>query len=89
MSIIKMWSRRLRAAEEYVVSIARFDVDIRTLRDVSGKLFGEEMYRVAQSEQINEVLYTAPNFASPGDQVKKGFYIARVGNFGCGVGYHR
>lgn len=63
--------------------------DVKTIKDKSGKAFGEEMYKTAQQEgKITEVSYMFPR---PGETepVQKISYVTRVGDIGCGVGYYK
>jgi signal transduction histidine kinase len=63
--------------------------DVKTIKDKSGKAFGEEMYKTAQQEgKITEVSYMFPR---PGETepVQKISYVTRVGDVGCGVGYYK
>jgi hypothetical protein len=64
--------------------------DGRTLKDATGKAFGQEMFEAAQKPEgtITEVSYT---FARPNDPkpVPKVSYITRVGDLYCGVGYYK
>src|SRR5580700_8398086 len=66
-------------------------VDTRTLKDVNGKPFGQELYDAYQKPegQITEVSYM---FVRPGPdktQVPKVSFATRVGDLGCGVGYYK
>jgi signal transduction histidine kinase len=64
--------------------------DQRTLKDSTGKPFGEELYAAAQKPegQITEVTYLFPK---PGDPkpVTKVSLVTRVADLGCGVGYYK
>ena len=65
--------------------------DTRTLKDSTGKAYGEELYAAAQKPegQITEVSYM---FSKPGPDPKpvpKVSYVTRVGDLGCGVGYYK
>jgi hypothetical protein len=64
--------------------------DGRTLKDATGKAFGQEMFAAAQKPEgtISEVSYM---FARPNDPkpVAKVSYITRVGDLYCGVGYYK
>jgi hypothetical protein len=64
-------------------------VDTRTLKDSTGKAFGQELYDAYQKPegQITEVNYL---FVRPGPDktpVQKVSFVTRVGDLGCGVGY--
>jgi len=60
--------------------------DVRTLKDKTGKPFGEEVYKAAMEGKITEVSYMFPR---PGETepVQKVSFITKVGDQGCGVGY--
>jgi hypothetical protein len=64
--------------------------DSRTIKDATGKAYGQEIYEAGQKPegQITEVSYM---FARPGDPkpVLKIAYVTRVGDISCGVGYYR
>lgn len=66
-------------------------VDTRTLKDVNGKPFGQELYDAYQKPegQITEVSYM---FVRPGPDktpTQKVSFATRVGDLGCGVGYYK
>ena len=66
-------------------------VDTRTLKDVNGKPFGQELYDAYQKPegQITEV---SSMFVRPGPDktpVPKVSFATRVGDLGCGVGYYK
>ncbi len=66
-------------------------VDARTLKDATGKAFGQELYDAYQKPegQITEVSYM---FVRPGPDktpVPKVSFVTRVGDLGCGVGYYK
>jgi hypothetical protein len=62
--------------------------DVRTLKDKTGKAFGEENFRAAVDGQITEVRYWFPR---PGETepAAKISYLTGVGDQGCGVGYFK
>ena len=62
--------------------------DVKALKDKTGKVFGEEVYKAAQEGQINEVSYMFPR---PGETepAQKTSFITKVGDLGCGVGYFK
>jgi len=66
-------------------------IDIRTLKDATGKLFGPELYDAAQKPegQITEVSYMWPKTGSDKTPVAKASFVARAGDLGCGVGYYK
>jgi Single Cache domain 2 len=66
-------------------------VDTRTLKDATGKAFGQDLYDAYQKPegQITEVSYM---FVRPGPDktpVPKVSFVTRVGDLGCGVGYYK
>ena len=63
-------------------------VDARTLKDKTGKAFGEELFKTAAEGKIGEVSYMFPR---PGESepVAKVSFITRIGDVACGVGYHK
>jgi signal transduction histidine kinase len=62
--------------------------DMNTIKDKTGKLFGQEMLRVAQEGKFNEVAYMWPR---PGmtEPVAKVSYVTKVKDQVCGVGYYK
>lgn len=64
--------------------------DQRTLKDPTGKPFGEELYAAAQKPegQITEVAYMFPRPGPDPKPVPKVSLVTRVDDLGCGVGYY-
>jgi signal transduction histidine kinase len=64
--------------------------DQRTLKDSTGKAFGEELYAAAQKPegQFTEVTYLFPRPATDNTPVTKISLVTRVSDLGCGVGYY-
>lgn len=62
--------------------------DTRTLKDPTGKAFGDEIYKAAQDGKVNEVSYMFPK---PGgtEPAAKVSFVTKVGDLGCGVGYYK
>jgi hypothetical protein len=62
--------------------------DVRTLKDPTGKAFGEDIYKAGQGDAITEVSY---NFPRPGETtaVPKVSFVTKAGDQGCGVGYYK
>jgi signal transduction histidine kinase len=63
--------------------------DVRSLKDPSGKAYGEDLYKAAAQEgTVNEVSY---QFPKPGETTPspKTSFVTRVGDLGCGVGYYK
>ena len=65
--------------------------DVRTLKDRTGKLYGREVYAVAEKPegQITEVSYMFPKPGTTAPAVPKVSFVTRVGDLGCGVGYYK
>ena len=63
--------------------------DVRALKDKTGKLFGEELYRAAQKGTLTEVSYMFPRPGSDTTPVEKISFVTKVGALGCGVGYYK
>ena len=66
-------------------------VDTRTLKDVNGKAFGQELYDAYQKPegQITEVSYMWVRPGPDKTQVQKVSFATKVGDLGCGVGYYK
>ena len=62
--------------------------DVRTLKDATGKAFGEELYKSADEGKINEVNYMFPKPGQTEPSAKVSF-VTKVGDLGCGVGYYK
>jgi hypothetical protein len=62
--------------------------DVRTLKDKTGKAFGEELYKAGVDGRITEVRYMFPR---PGETepTRKISFVTGVGDVGCGVGYYQ
>jgi signal transduction histidine kinase len=62
--------------------------DVRTLKDPTGKAYGEDLYKAAQEGKITPVDYMFPK---PGttDPVAKESFVTKVGDLGCGVGHYK
>jgi signal transduction histidine kinase len=62
--------------------------DVRTLKDPSGKAYGEDLYKAAQDGKVTPVDYMFPK---PGttNPVPKQSFVTKVGDLGCGVGYYK
>jgi hypothetical protein len=62
--------------------------DVRALKDKTGKVFGEDLYRAGQKDTVSEVSYMFPR---PGETtpVQKISFVTKVGDLGCGVGYYK
>ena len=66
--------------------------DVRTLKDSTGKAYGEELYAAAQKPegQITEVSgYMFPKPGTTAPAVPKVSFVTKVGDLGCGVGYYK
>jgi hypothetical protein len=66
-------------------------VDTRTLKDVNGKAFGQELFDAYQKPegQITEVSYMWVRPGADKTQVQKVSFVTRIGDLGCGVGYYK
>ena len=64
-------------------------VDVRTLKDPTGRAFGQEIYNAAKEGQIGEVNYMWPRPGADQTPVPKLSFITRVGDLGCAVGYYK
>jgi len=77
---------------EFVAAIERLrGKDARSLKDPTGKVFGEELYAAAQKPegQITEVGYMFPRPGTDQTPVPKVTFVTRAGDLGCGVGYYK
>jgi len=65
--------------------------DVRTLKDSTGKPYGEEIYAAAQKPegQITEVSYMFPKPGTTAPAVPKVSFVTKAGDLGCGVGYYK
>jgi hypothetical protein len=64
-------------------------VDVRTLKDSTGKVFGGDLYDAAKEGQITEVSYMFPKPGTDMTPVAKISLVTKVGDLGCGVGYYK
>ena len=64
-------------------------LDARTLKDATGKVFGQELYDAAKDGQITEVTYMFPKPGTDTTPVAKISLVTKVGDVGCGVGYYK
>jgi Single Cache domain 2 len=66
-------------------------VDARTIKDATGKAFGEELYAAYQKPEgeITEVNYMFPRPGADKTPVAKIAFATRVSDLGCGVGYYK
>jgi Single Cache domain 2 len=64
--------------------------DQRTLKDSTGKAFGQELFAAEQKPegQFTEVTYLFPRPGADNTPVPKISLVTRVGDLGCGVGYY-
>jgi single cache domain-containing protein len=76
---------RIVAGPLYVLS----GTDVRTLKDSTGKAYGQESYAAAQKPegQITELSYMAPKPGTTAPVFPKVSFVTRVGDLNCGVGY--
>jgi signal transduction histidine kinase len=70
---------------------ATIGTDVRTIKDSTGKPFGEELYAAAQKPegQVTEVSYMFPEPGADPKPVPKVSLVTRVADLGCGVGYYK
>jgi hypothetical protein len=54
-----------------------------------GRCGGQELYDAAKDGQITEVSYMWPKPGADATPVAKVSFVTRVGDLGCGVGYHK
>jgi signal transduction histidine kinase len=64
-------------------------IDVRTLKDSTGKVFGKDLYEAAKEGQITEVSYMFPKPGTDMTPVPKVSFVTKVGDLGCGVGYYK
>ena len=64
-------------------------LDARTLKDATGKVFGQDLYDAAKEGQITEVSYMFPKPGADTTPVAKISLVTMVGDLGCGVGYYK
>jgi signal transduction histidine kinase len=64
--------------------------DVRTLKDATGKAFGQEIYDAGQKPagEITEVSYLFAKPSDPKPAAKKSFITKVDDDFACGVGYY-
>jgi Single Cache domain 2 len=65
--------------------------DLRTLKDPTGKAYGQEAYAAAQKPegQITEVDYMFPKPGTTTPAVGKVSFVTKVSDLICGVGYYK
>jgi hypothetical protein len=61
-------------------------MDVRTLKDATGMLFGPDLYAAAKKPEgeITEVSYMWPRTGSDKTPAAKVSFVTKVGNLGCG-----
>ena len=62
--------------------------DVRTIKDPTGKVFGEDLFKGAQEGKVTEVAYMFPRPGQTEPSAKISF-VTKVGDLGCGVGYYK
>jgi hypothetical protein len=67
---------------------ALMGMDVKALKDATGKVFGQELFDAAKENLIIEVAYMFPRPGSD-EPVQKVSYVTKVGNIGCGVGHYK
>lgn len=63
--------------------------DVRTLKDATGNVWGQDLYAAAREGQITEVSYMFPKPGADATPVAKVSFVTRVDDLGCGVGYYK
>jgi signal transduction histidine kinase len=63
--------------------------DIRTIKDKTGKMLGEEMMKVAAEGKYEEVSYMWPRPGADTTPVQKVTYVTKVADQICGVGFYK
>ena len=71
-----------------VASQMKLGADIRTLKDRTGRVFGEEIYKAGTQDEITELSYMFPRLGSD-MPIQKVTFVTRAGDLGCGVGYYK
>ena len=64
-------------------------MDVRTLKDKAGHVFGQDVYDAAKDGHITEVSYMFPRPGADTTPIQKVSYVTKVGDLGCGVGYYK
>jgi hypothetical protein len=62
--------------------------DMNTIKDKTGKLFGQEILRVAEAGKIATVDYMWPKLGTT-EPVPKQSYVTKINDQVCGVGYYK
>jgi len=62
--------------------------DVRTLRDKTGRPFGEQMYLKPKEGQIATIAYMSPVPGST-EQASRRAYVTRIADQVCGVSFYR
>jgi Single Cache domain 2 len=62
--------------------------DVRTIKDPTGKTFGEDLYKAAIEGKVTEVNYMFPRPGQTEPSAKISF-VTKAGDLGCGVGYYK
>ncbi len=62
--------------------------DVRTIKDPTGKTFGEDLYKAAVEGKVTGVNQMFPRPGQTGPTAKISF-VTKVGDLGCGVGYYK
>lgn len=65
--------------------------DVRSLKDPTGKVFGQELFAGEQKPegQLTEVNYMFPKPGADKTPVPKMSIVTKAGDLGCGVGYYK
>ena len=63
--------------------------DIRTLKDKTGRVFGEDAYKAAIEGKISEISYMFPRPGTDPTLFEKVSFVTAIADLGCGVGYFK
>ena len=71
------------------VDPTRIGVDRNTMKDVTGKAYGQEIMKVAVEGKVNEVTYMFPRPGADKTPVQKVAFVTKAGDQICLVGYYK
>jgi hypothetical protein len=63
--------------------------DIRALKDKTGNVFGQDVYKAALEGKITEISYMFPRPGTDPTLFEKVSYVTGVADLGCGVGHFK
>ena len=70
-------------------NVVPLGTDVKTLKDKTGKIFGDMVYNTAQEAKITETgtyMFPRPGQTEPTEKVS---FVTKIGDIGCGVGYFK